>query len=103
MEEIPAEEQIVIADSFPSPDMCIWEYTVFNNEVLAIIDQAQRSSGIKTVYGVFVMDLVNNYSCGVNENLTDRPYDNMEEGYFNSASVIKLFQGIHPLRYDAPG
>ena len=39
------EEQVVIADSFPSPDMCIWEYTVFKNEVLAIIDQAERSSG----------------------------------------------------------
>lgn len=94
VEEVQDEEQVVIADSFPSPDMCIWEYTVFKNEVLAIIDQAERSSGIKTVYGVFVLDLVNNYSCGVNENLTRiDPYDNMEEGYFNSASVIKLFQG----------
>jgi len=88
------DDPVVIADSFPSTDLDIREYTVFRNEVLAIIGEAERLSGIKTVYGVFVMDLVNNYTCGVNEKLTRvDPYDNMKEGYFNSASVIKLFQG----------
>lgn len=90
----PAEEPQIIFDTFPTADLKTWEYTVFKNEVMAIINKAERSSGIKTVYGVFVMDLTNNYICGVNENLTRvDPDDNMEEGYFNSASVIKLFQG----------
>lgn len=93
-EECTAEEPSVITDSFPQADLSTVEYTIFKNEVLGIIKKAEQVSGIKTTYGVFVMDLVNNYTCGVNENLTRiDPYDNMLEGYFNSASVVKLFQG----------
>jgi len=87
-------ESLVITDRFPQAELNTWEYTIFKNEVMAIIKKAEQASGIKTTYGVFVMDLVNNYTCGVNENLTRvDPYDNMLEGYFNSASVVKLFQG----------
>lgn len=94
VEENPGEEPPVIACGFPPTDLDNWEYTVFKNDVMAIIDEAERLSGIKTIYGVFVMDLVNSFMCGVNENLTRvDTYDNMKEGYFNSASVIKLFQG----------
>lgn len=93
-DKVQAEEPMVVTDSFPSVDMDTWEYAAFKSDVMAIIKKAEQSSGIKTTYSVFVMDLTTNYTCGVNENLTRvDPYDNMKEGYFNSASVIKLFQG----------
>lgn len=88
-----ADAAEIIAGDFPQVDTGTSEYTVFRDEITAIIREAERLSGIKTVYGVFVMDLLNNYICGVNESLTRvDPYDNMREGYFNSASVVKLFQ-----------
>lgn len=66
----------------------------FQQDVEAMIKKAEKKSGIKGIYGVFVMDLVNEFYYGVNENLTVLdPQDQVPEGYFNSASVIKLFQG----------
>lgn len=88
-------DDTVIADSFPLPVMdSYWEYVIFKNEVNAIVKEAEQASGIDTKYGVFVMDLTNYFIFGINESLTRiDPYDNMKEGYFNSASVVKLFQG----------
>ena len=59
-----------------------------------IIDNAVKKSGISTPYGIFIMDLKSEMYYGVNENLTQIDHkDQINEGYFNSASVIKLFQG----------
>ena len=70
------------------------EYIQFSSDIIKIIKKAERESGIKSDYGVFVMDLEKGFHTGVNENLTWRdPEDGATEGFFNSASVIKLFQG----------
>jgi len=92
-DKTPGEDEVIVRD-FPPPDPDTEKYDIFKSEVQAIIEEAERLSGIRTVYGVFVMDLASNFICGVNENLTRiDPYDNMKEGWFNSASVVKLFQG----------
>ena len=84
----------IISEYLPQIDWINSNYAVFRNETSAIIKAAEKDSGIKSVYGVFIMDLSSGYYCGVNENLTRTdPDDNAVEGYFNSASVIKLFQG----------
>ncbi|MCX7771650.1 MAG: class A beta-lactamase-related serine hydrolase [Clostridia bacterium] len=59
-----------------------------------MINKAFKSSGMKTTYGIFIMDLRTGMYFGINENLTRiDPEDKHKEGYFNSASVVKLFQG----------
>lgn len=83
-----------IRTSLPEIDLLDLNYISFKKEVHAIIDGARKFSGIKTPVGVFVMDLTSNYYIGVNDTRTRiDPEDGAREGYFNSASVIKLFQG----------
>ena len=66
----------------------------FQRDVEAMVDKAVKKSGIRGTFGLFIMDLKNEYTYGKNENLTQwDPKDQVPEGYFNSASVIKLFQG----------
>lgn len=87
----PVDE--IIKTTLPSNDTNP-DYLSFENEILTIIRKSEQKSGIKSTYGVFVMDLKTNYHTGINKDLTKiDPYDNNEDGYFNSASVIKLFQG----------
>ena len=70
------------------------EYIVFQSDMLAIVNNAMKLSGIHSTYGLFIMDLRTELYYGINENLTQLdPTDNKPEGFFNSASTIKLFQG----------
>lgn len=88
------EESSGIVTSLPEIDALNPEYITFKNDVLTIIEKARKYSGVKTPVGVFVMDLKTNFHTGVNDTRTRiDPNDGMIEGYFNSASVIKLFQG----------
>lgn len=92
----PVVEEAVprIVMSLPEIDVLDPAYISFKKDVHAIIDKAVKYSGIRTPVGVFVMDLTTNYYTGVNDTRTRiDPSDGMREGYFNSASVIKLFQG----------
>jgi hypothetical protein len=83
-----------IEETLPPFDMFSSDYAAFRGDMEAIVQKAERSSGIRTVYGVFIMDLRTNYRYGVNENLLHTDPDTGEvEGFFNSASVVKLFQG----------
>lgn len=93
-ETTPDNDPGVISDYLPPIDETNADYIAFKDETAAIIKKAEDESGIRSVYGVFIMDLSNGYYCGINENLTRTdPDDNAVDGYFNSASVIKLFQG----------
>lgn len=78
----------------PSQDPTTPEVIDFYSHMEAIVQKAVKKSGIKGTFGLFVMDLTNEYYYGINENKTVLdPKDQVPEGYFNSASVIKLFQG----------
>lgn len=78
----------------PTYDIDNLEAQNFRKDMIYIINKAEKASGISTIYGLFIIDLQTNYSYGVNENLTGiDEAENVPEGYFNSASVIKLFQG----------
>lgn len=79
---------------FPELDISSEDYIKFANDIKAMVEKAAKVSGIKTTYGIFVMDLDRKLYYGVNETLTRMDeVDNVPEGWFNSASVIKLFQG----------
>lgn len=66
----------------------------FITDMKSVLGKAVRLSGINSTYGVFIMDLSSRLYYGENEHLTRiDDTDNMKEGYFNSASVVKLFQG----------
>ncbi len=83
-----------LTDHLPSFDETSPKAVQFMQDMEDIINNAVKKSGIKTTYGIFIMDLGEKLYYGINENLTRTdPADNMTEGYFNSASVIKLFQG----------
>jgi len=83
-----------IVTSLPEFDALDPRYLAFKREVHKIISGARRFSGIRTPVGVFVMDLETGFCTGVNDTRTRfDPDDGSREGYFNSASVIKLFQG----------
>ncbi len=82
----------VISVRLPPPDKTKPGYIEFRKDILNIITEAQRKSRLNGDYGVFVMDLTTGLYCGRNENLT-RVDEGQTEGFFNSASVIKLFQG----------
>lgn len=67
---------------------------VFIRDINSIVKKAVKKSALKGIYGLFIMDLKNGFYYGYNENLTViDPKDKVPEGYFNSASVVKLYQG----------
>ncbi len=83
-----------LVDSLPTYEVDSLESRKFKDDMANIISKAEKVSGISSTYGLFIMDLQTNYSYGVNENLTRiDETENVPEGYFNSASVIKLYQG----------
>lgn len=83
-----------LVGSLPTSDVDSPEVQNFRYDMNNIISKAEKVSGISSIYGLFIMDLQANYFYGVNENLTGiDETDNVPEGYFNSASVIKLYQG----------
>lgn len=89
----PADPSDPIVTQLPpmNPENAL--YIQFKNKMLSMVKTIEKSSGIGSAYGVFIMDLKTGFYCGVRENLTNICEDGSEEGYFNSASVIKLFQG----------
>ena len=90
----PAEISGPIVTSLPENNVFDPRYISFKREVQAIIRDAREFSGMRTPVGVFVMDLCTGFYTGVNDTRTRfDPNDGTREGYFNSASVIKLFQG----------
>ena len=93
LEQHPIDITPLVAD-LPKLDTNSKEYIDFENDMKAIVEKAVKVSGINTIFGVFIMDLDTELYYGVNENLTRTDEDyNVPEGWFNSASVIKLFQG----------
>jgi beta-lactamase class A len=92
-QETPGPETShAVSDRLPPLDKTKTAYIEFHRDILVIISEAQRKAHLHGDYGVFVMDLATGLYCGRNENLT-RIDDGQKEGFFNSASVIKMFQG----------
>lgn len=84
----------LLVHTFPSVDPESSAAISFNNDMVDIVDLAIDQSGISSIFGLYIMELKTNLFYGVNKNLTviDET-ENVPEGYFNSASVIKLYQG----------
>lgn len=84
----------VVTDQLPGIMESSPSYIDFRRDIMTLVGKAERKSGIQSTYGVFVMDLVTQAHCGVNQDLTRwDPESRHREGWFNSASVIKLYQG----------
>ncbi len=89
----PAIEDPLV-HQLPAFDVLSKEYLLFEKDMVAIIDKAKKQSGIKSTFGLFIMDLKTELSYGAHKNLVLMdPVDKVPEGFFNSASVIKMFQG----------
>jgi hypothetical protein len=83
-----------LTDHIPPFDTTSLQALTYKKAMDVILEKAVKVSGIKSTYGLFIMDLKTGFYYGVNENLTQTDTaSNLPEGYFNSASVIKLFQG----------
>lgn len=89
----PAIEDPLVS-ALPEYDAANEEAIAFKKNMDAIVDKAVKTSGITEPYGIFIMNLKTDLYYGVNESLTRMDEtDTVPEGFFNSASVIKLFQG----------
>lgn len=83
-----------LVDILPPNSVDSPEAQNFRYDMTDIVSKAEKVSAVSGTYGLFIMDLLTNYSYGVNESLTGiDETNNVPEGYFNSASVVKLFQG----------